>query len=190
MPERPIFQARAETNTFRNSKHEYLWEGFYTFKIAASRLHFMEFNITCRDFNALTPHELYAILRLRSEVFVVEQQCIFLDADNIDQLCEHVMVCDSNGELVGCTRLVPPGVTFEEMSVGRVVTHPSVRKKGVGRLVMNESISLLYTLYGKRPIKIGAQHYLKHFYESFGFRQAGEIYDEDGIDHIHMVKPA
>ncbi len=150
----------------------------------------MEFSVTCRDFNALTPNELYAILRLRSEVFVVEQQCVFLDADNLDQLCEHVMVHNQNGLLVGCTRLVPPGVAFEEMSIGRVASHPSVRKNGVGRLVMNESITLLHARYGKRPIKIGAQYYLKRFYESVGFRQIGEIYDEDGIEHIHMIKPA
>lgn len=147
----------------------------------------MEFTVKCNEFSALSPGEVYAILRLRSEVFVVEQNCAFLDADNKDQNCFHVMI-RSEEELVSCSRLVPPGLIYNEMSVGRVVTHPSVRGTGVGKLLMEKSLFFIYEKFGNGPVKIGAQYYLKRFYEAFGFVQCGGIYDEDGIDHIPMLK--
>jgi ElaA protein len=140
----------------------------------------------CRKFEELTPYELYAILQLRSEVFVVEQNCPFLDADNKDLYCYHL--CGwTEGSLAAYSRLVPPALAFKEMSIGRVVTSQKYRSSGYGRKLMQESISTCYRLFGKDPIRIGAQLYLKHFYESLGFRQDGAIYDEDGIDHIHMI---
>jgi ElaA protein len=148
----------------------------------------MKFNVSCKSFHELTPAELYSILRLRSEVFVVEQNCVFLDMDNKDQLCDHVMV-HANG-LVATSRLVPPGIIYNEMSVGRIVSHSSARGSGAGKLLVQESLLLLEKKYGSGPVKIGAQYYLKKFYEGFGFRQCGDIYDEDGIDHIHMLRTA
>ncbi|MBA9077528.1 GNAT family N-acetyltransferase [Rufibacter quisquiliarum] len=148
----------------------------------------MELNIVCRKFAALTPHELYENLRLRSDVFVVEQQCIFLDLDNKDQHCYHLLLYGRD-ELVASSRLVPAGVSYAEMSIGRVVTSKMVRGTGVGRKLMQASIDQMYALFGQGPIKIGAQLYAKKFYESLGFVQTGEVYVEDGIDHIHMVKP-
>lgn len=145
----------------------------------------MKFSVSCKGFHALTPKELYEILRLRSEVFVVEQNCVFLDMDNKDQYCEHVMI--RTDILAATARLVPPGIIYEEMSVGRVVSHSSVRDIGAGRLLMRESLQLLDEKYGAGPVRIGAQYYLKKFYEEFGFRQCGDVYDEDGIDHIHML---
>ena len=145
------------------------------------------FTHSCKDFNDLTPAEIYAILRLRSEVFVVEQNCVFLDADNKDQYCSHVMV--NAPSLVACSRLVPPGISYDEMSIGRVVSHPSARGSGAGKFLMERSLEYLYEKFGYGPVRIGAQLYLKRFYESFGFSQVSEIYDEDGIDHILMLKP-
>lgn len=153
-------------------------------------------NITwiVKKFEALTSYEIYAILRLRSEVFVVEQDCVFQDMDNKDQYCRHLMAWQNipgrEPELVAYTRLVPPGVSYDEFpSIGRVVTAAAVRSSGIGRQLMEKSIVELYRLYGTAPIRIGAQLYLKKFYESFGFEQSGEIYDEDGIDHIEMTRP-
>jgi ElaA protein len=141
----------------------------------------------CLPFGKLSPHQLYDLLRLRSEIFVVEQNCVFLDMDNKDQHCHHLLIYE--GELlVAATRLVPPGVYYNEMSIGRVVTHSSVRRSGVGRILMSSSLDFLIKLYGEGPVRIGAQYYLKKFYESFGFQQCGEIYVEDGIDHILMLK--
>jgi ElaA protein len=140
-----------------------------------------------KKFEELTPYQVYAILQLRNEVFVVEQNCVFQDADNKDQNSYHLMGFDDN-KLVAYTRLVPPGEIYKEASIGRVVSSPSVRRNGTGRSLMEQSIDSVYHLFGKVPIKIGAQLYLKKFYESFGFKQISDIYFEDGIEHIHMMK--
>jgi len=140
-----------------------------------------------KTFENLTPTELYALLRLRSEVFVVEQNCVFLDMDNKDQFSYHNMAFIGE-DLVAYTRLIPPQKVYPYMSIGRVVTSPGFRKKNIGRILMHESIQACYNLFGKAPIQIGAQLYLKKFYESFGFVQSSPVYDEDGIDHIEMIK--
>jgi ElaA protein len=140
----------------------------------------------CKHFSELSTEELYQILRLRSEVFVVEQNCVFLDMDNKDLVCDHVMGWRGD-ELMGYSRIVPPGISYVESSIGRIVSSPAARGSGIGRELMVQSIQALYRLYGKRDIRIGAQYYLKGFYESFGFVQTGEIYPEDGINHIEML---
>ena len=142
-----------------------------------------------KAFNQLSPFELYAILQLRNEVFVIEQQCIFQDADNKDPLAWHVMGWEGD-HLVAYTRLVPEGVAYAESSIGRVVTSPKMRKQGLGRILMQESVEILYKLWGRKAIKIGAQLYLKSFYESIGFQQTSDIYLEDGIEHIEMLLKA
>jgi len=139
-----------------------------------------------KNFEDLTAHELYAIIRLRNEVFVVEQNCVFLDTDNIDLHCRHLMGWENN-LLKAYTRLVPPGTMYKEPSIGRVVTSSSARRTGMGRQLMIESLNRLHTIYGKVPVRIGAQLYLKDFYASFGFQPYGEIYLEDGIKHIEML---
>ena len=141
----------------------------------------------CLHFTDLTPHQLNAIIHLRNEVFVVEQNCVFQDADHKDEDAFHLMAWVDD-ELAGYTRLLQPGIAYEQMSIGRVVTSPKHRGSGVGRQLMDASIKKCYELFGKGDIKIGAQRYLKKFYESFGFQQAGEGYLEDGIPHIYMIK--
>lgn len=140
-----------------------------------------------KKFEQLTSHQLYAVLQLRNEVFVVEQNCVFQDADDKDQDCYHLMGFGDN-KLAAYTRLVPPGVIYPEISIGRVVTSPSVRGGGAGKVLVQKSIDSCYELFGTLPIKIGAQLYLQKFYESFGFRQISDIYLEDGIPHIYMRK--
>ncbi|MEP6465997.1 MAG: GNAT family N-acetyltransferase [Parafilimonas sp.] len=132
--------------------------------------------------------ELYKILQLRSEVFVVEQNCVFLDMDNKDEGSLHFMGFE-NDALIAYTRLVPPKYIYKEMSVGRVVTSPKHRSKGLGKELMQRSIDLCKQHFGDGPIKIGAQYHLVKFYKSFGFKIIGEKYDEDGIEHVHMMKP-
>ena len=139
-------------------------------------------------FNDLSPFELYEVMRLRNEVFVVEQNCVFQDADNKDQLCHHLLGYKGH-DLAAYARLVPPGVSYEnKISIGRVITSPAHRGAGAGKALMKEGIEQCYELFGKQPIKIGAQLYLKEFYGSFGFTQTSEVYDEDGIPHIEMIK--
>ena len=143
---------------------------------------------TCKKFDELTAKELYAILRLRSEVFVVEQNCVFLDMDDKDLYCDHLMGW-SGDRLLGYSRIVPAGISYGESSIGRIVSSPAARGLGIGRELVTQSIHTLYTLHGKRDIRIGAQYYLLNFYSSFGFVQKGEIYLEDGIKHIEMLLP-
>ncbi len=144
------------------------------------------YTFLCKFFDELTPHELYAIIRLRNEVFVVEQNCVFQDADNKDQYCHHLMLFNK-GELVAYARLVPKGISYEQMSIGRIISSPAYRNTGAGKLLVEKAIILCKELFGEGPIRIGAQLYLKKFYESFGFIQSGDVYDEDGIDHIEMT---
>jgi ElaA protein len=140
----------------------------------------------CKPFHHLSPLELYKIMQLRNEVFVVEQNCVFQDADNKDEGCLHFMgFADDN--LAAYTRLAPPKYIYDEASIGRVVTSPAYRGKGLGKELMQRSIELCKHYFGDGPIKIGAQCYLLKFYESFGFKIIGERYDEDGIEHVHML---
>jgi ElaA protein len=140
----------------------------------------------CKSFDELNPHELYAIIKLRNEVFVVEQNCVFQDADDKDRYCYHLCGLAGN-ELAAYARLVPAGISYPYISIGRVVTSPVHRKAGIGRALMTQAINECYRLFGKQTIKIGAQLYLKDFYQSFGFRQTGEMYLEDDIPHIEML---
>ena len=140
----------------------------------------------CKPFAQLSSKELYSILQLRNEVFVVEQNCVFQDADDKDQVSWHFTAW-MDDVLVGYTRLVPAGISYTEASIGRVVVFPKMRKYGLGKELMNKSIQMTRTLWGKPPLRISAQLYLKKFYESFGFQQCSEVYLEDNIDHIQMI---
>ncbi len=145
----------------------------------------IEWNL--KKFGDLTPQELYKIMQLRNEVFVVEQNCPYQDADNKDLSSYHFMGWD-NEKLIAYTRLIPPGLAYTEASIGRVVTSPAARGGGIGRDLMLQSIEQIKKLFGEDPIKIGAQLYLKKFYISLGFQQTSDIYLEDNIEHIEMVR--
>jgi len=140
-----------------------------------------------KKFDELTPLELYSILRLRNEVFVVEQNCVFQDADNKDQASYHLMGWN-NEMLIAYSRIIPAGIVYDLPSIGRVVTSPEARRNGTGKKLMKESIESVKKLFGNVSIKLGAQLYLKDFYESFQFMQSSGIYLEDGIEHIEMVR--
>ncbi|HQV55223.1 MAG TPA: GNAT family N-acetyltransferase, partial [Chitinophagaceae bacterium] len=127
-------------------------------------------------------------MQLRNEVFVVEQNCVYQDADNKDLLSYHLMGWNQQ-KLVAYTRILAPGIAFEEASIGRVVTSPSVRRTGIGFELMNRSISKTTELFGNFPIRIGAQLYLQKFYTSLGFEKDSDTYLEDNIPHIEMVRP-
>ncbi len=140
-----------------------------------------------KPFEALTVAELYAILQLRNRVFIVEQQCVYADTDGKDSFCFHLMVWDDD-QLAAYARLLPAGLAFEQASIGRVVSDPEYRGKGAGKLLMTQAIALCHELFGPGPVKIGAQLYLKRFYESLGFVKCSEMYLEDGIEHIEMLR--
>jgi ElaA protein len=137
-------------------------------------------------FGDLAPGELYAMLRLRQQVFVVEQRCIYADCDGIDASCHHLAGWQ-NGRLAAYARIVPPGVKYAEPSIGRVATAPECRRRGLGRELMVRALDAVLALYGPVPVQIGAQSYLRGFYAQFGF-VPGEPFMEDGIPHLHMLR--
>ena len=146
----------------------------------------MNLNWIFKKFDELTTRELYAILQLRSEVFVVEQNCVYQDIDNKDLKSFHLMAFDGD-ILAAYSRILPLGLSFEEASIGRVITKPSYRRKGIGVTLIHKAIVATSNTFASKKIKIGAQLYLKKFYEGFGFVQTSEVYLEDGIEHIEML---
>ena len=144
---------------------------------------------TCRAFQELTPGELYDLLQLRIAVFCVEQNCVYQDADGLDPTAWHLSGRDAEHTLQAYARLVPGGGRFENPSIGRVVTSQAVRRTGCGRALMRQSIQECERLFGEGSIEISAQAYLERFYGELGFVREGESYIEDGIPHLHMVRP-
>lgn len=142
-----------------------------------------------KRFDELTLHQLYAILELRSQVFIVEQNCVYHDPDGKDQAAWHLMGMQ-DGTLIAYTRILSPGVSYVDPSIGRVVTSPNARRTGLGRELMQQSIEHCKHLFGNTSITLAAQVYLKKFYESLGFFASGDEYIEDGIPHIQMTRKA
>lgn len=143
---------------------------------------------TLKKFDDLTLLELYSLLQLRNEVFIIEQNCVYADLDNKDQTSWHLMGHREN-RLVAYTRILPPGISYPDAaSIGRVITASSARNEGLGKELMLRSIDACKNLFGPVPITLSAQLYLKRFYTSLGFIAMGPVYQEDGIDHIKMTR--
>ena len=140
-----------------------------------------------REFADLTLMQLYSIIQLRERVFVVEQSCAYIDADGADPACRHLWA-ERDGEIVAYLRVVPAGVKFPEVSIGRVITAPSARGTGMGRELMKRGI--LEAGGDKQPIRIGAQAHLANWYAELGFEKASDVYWEDNIAHVEMVRAA
>ncbi|MFM7332012.1 MAG: GNAT family N-acetyltransferase [Brachymonas sp.] len=138
-------------------------------------------------FEALSSRQLYAILLLRSEVFVVEQECIYQDMDGTDHEAMH-LVGTQDGRLMAYARCYPPGIRYPEASIGRVITRGELRGSGAGHALMREAIAKISEQRGPQPIRISAQAHLKDFYAQHGFTVQGDVYDEDGIPHLQMLR--
>jgi len=143
-------------------------------------------NWNYKSYNELTTAELYAVLQLRNAVFIVEQNCPYQDLDDKDQKSWHLMGWKGD-HLTAYTRIIPPGISYDEASIGRVVTATASRRTGAGRELMRLSIQYCFDQFNTRAIRIGAQAYLQQFYESLGFTVTGEPYLEDGIPHKEML---
>lgn len=139
-------------------------------------------------FSELSVEQLYAVLMVRSEVFVVEQQCYYLDPDGKDSSALHLLGTRRDSSLAVYLRLFPPTADQDYVLFGRVVTHPSARNAGYGKMAMQELLSYCNQYLPSAPIKCSAQHHLIKFYAEFGFQPIGDVYDEDGIPHIAMEK--
>lgn len=139
----------------------------------------------CRSFEELSVEMLYALLRLRAEVFVVEQECPYLDLDDNDQAALHVLGY-LDEKLVAYTRLLPPGIRYESCSIGRVVTSKLIRQQGLGRVLMQKSVAFCKEKWPDHDITISAQQYLENFYTGLGFKTESRPYLEDNIPHVRM----
>lgn len=148
-----------------------------------------------QTFDELGPHGLYAVLALRQRVFVLEQQCLYPDLDGHDQAAMHLLGWhegdgDGQPQLAAYLRVLAPGAKYVEMSLGRVLTAPEARTTGAGKQLLAEGIARAVHLHAGHAIRIGAQQYLERFYQSFGFVTVSAPYDEDGIQHIDMLRAA
>ena len=151
----------------------------------------MAMNWQLLRFDELTTVQLYAILALRQQVFIVEQQCVYQDCDGRDQGAHHLLGWEDESEqstLVAYLRILPPEKKSGSPAIGRVVTHLDRRGKGLGRAIMRRCLDALDTLYPHAVATLSAQQYLISFYQHLGFFIASEGYNEDGIPHIRMIR--
>lgn len=146
-------------------------------------------NFTIRHFNDLSPHELYAFIRLRQEVFVLEQNCLYGDLDGKDLKSWHLF-CTHNNEMVGYCRILPPGISYDEASIGRVVSSGKYRGYKIGMQLMERAMVFISEQFPGADTRISAQSYLEKFYEKYGFKRVGPDYLEDDIPHAEMLCPA
>ncbi|MDR0265569.1 MAG: GNAT family N-acetyltransferase [Sphingobacterium sp.] len=140
-----------------------------------------------KKFDELSNKELYRILKLRMEVFVLEQECLYPELDDKDFACLHLWA-EQEGSILAYTRLVPPGLSYPQASIGRVIVAEQARGTGLSQQLMISSIESVSKEFGVNDIQIGAQFHLKSFYEKLGFRQVSEPYPDYGILHIDMIK--
>lgn len=138
------------------------------------------------SFDELTPHHLYEILKLRQDIFIIEQECIYDDIDGLDRESEHLLLHNINECLIGYLRIVPPQIKFDEYSLGRIAIKSDNRGKGLGKMIVEKGIETVQSS-GARDIRIEAQAHLINFYESIGFKSVSAAYDIDGIPHLQMV---
>lgn len=143
-------------------------------------------NWKLKSFNELSTHELYGILQVRTQVFVVEQECPYLEVDGKDLHAYHLYK-EENGKVVAYARLLPAGVSYKEASIGRVLVKDDYRGKGLASELVKRGLDFIHDELGERTVKIQAQEYLREFYGSFGFRAITETYLDDGIPHVDMI---
>lgn len=139
-----------------------------------------------KKFDELTVNELYEILKLRAEVFVVEQDCPYQDLDDKDKCAYHLFLEDKN-LVIAVLRILPEGVSFDDMAIGRVIVKESYRGQGISKIMMNRAIDFIINDLNKTRIRLSGQAYLREFYESLGFKKVSDIYLEDGIDHFEFL---
>ncbi|WRP07420.1 GNAT family N-acetyltransferase [Rossellomorea aquimaris] len=143
-------------------------------------------NWKLKSFNELSTHELYGILQVRTQVFVVEQECPYMEVDGKDLHAYHLYK-EENGDVVAYARLLPAGVSYKEPSIGRVLVKDDYRGKGLASELVKRGLDFIHDELSERTVKIQAQEYLREFYGSFGFRAITETYLDDGIPHIDMI---
>ena len=139
-----------------------------------------------KRFDELTIYELYEILKLRAEVFVVEQDCPYQDLDDKDKFAYHLFIED-NDTVIALLRILPEGISFEDMAIGRLIVKEPYRGQGISRMMMKKAIEFIINDLNKTKIRLSGQAYLIDFYESLGFKKVSDVYLEDGIDHYEFL---
>ena len=144
-----------------------------------------------KKFDELTTNELYEILKLRAEVFVVEQDCPYQDLDDKDKWAYHLFLEDDDGStVIAVLRILPENIAYEDMAIGRLIVKKSHRGQGLSKVMMQKAINFIIDDLGKKRIKLSGQAYLREFYEDLGFKRVSDIYLEDGIDHYEFLYEA
>lgn len=178
-------------NIFITSDNTDYWKVISTFKLKLKTIMTIpDISWKLHTFQDITVEILYEILKLRQEVFVVEQECAYLDCDDLDKVCLHLSAwrhVEEKNVLAGYIRIIPPQSKTAFPALGRLLTRPSERDRGLGREIMERGLILLTKSYPKKTVRISAQQYLVGFYSSFGFRTSSDMYLEDGIPHIEMI---
>ena len=145
-------------------------------------------SLIIKKFTELTNNELYDITSIRQQVFVVEQDCAFIDSDGFDKLAVHIIIVNPQGNIIAYARVLDKNIIYKQATIGRVLTHKEYRKKGLGKQLFTICLDVLETYFGKQAIKIQAQSYLVDFYKTFGFEVLNEAYLDTGIYHNDMIK--
>ncbi len=147
----------------------------------------MNLNFQCKHFNELSVIEFHDIVSVRLKTFVVEQNCVYQDLDGKDKKCYHLICRDGMGNIVATARILPPGISYGEVSIGRVVLQEELRGNGQGHELMNKCMEFCEKEFGRVPVRISAQKHLERFYNGHLFFSTGKDYEEDGIPHVEML---
>lgn len=144
----------------------------------------MDWNL--KKFDELTTMELYEILKLRAEVFIVEQNCPYQDLDDKDIVAYHLFLQENN-RIIAVLRILPENISYSDMAIGRVIVKKTYRHQGIAKLMMKKAMDFIVNDLGKKSIRLSGQAYLIDFYQNLGFKKVSDVYLEDGIDHFEFL---
>ncbi len=147
----------------------------------------MKFEHQVKSFQELSLEEFHDIIALRIQIFIIEQNCPYQEVDGKDKLAHHLFFKNETDEIIAVTRILPQGISYEEVAIGRVVVHEDYRGTGLGSQLMSDSMNFVRDKYGEVPVRLSAQKHLENYYGNHGFKSTGKEYLEDGIPHVEML---
>ena len=147
----------------------------------------MKFEHQVKSFQELSLEEFHDIIALRIQIFIIEQNCPYQEVDGKDKLAHHLFFKNEMDEIIAVTRILPQGISYEEVAIGRVVVHEDYRGTGLGNQLMADSMNFVRDKYGEVPVRLSAQKHLENYYGNHGFKSTGKEYLEDGIPHLEML---
>ena len=147
----------------------------------------MKFEHQVKSFQELSLEEFHDIIALRIQIFIIEQNCPYQEVDGKDKVAHHLFFKNEMDEIIAVTRILPKGISYEEVAIGRVVVHEEYRGTGLGNQLMADSMNFVKDKYGEVPVRLSAQKHLENYYGNHGFKSTGKEYLEDGIPHVEML---